>query len=165
MQHGVWATERLIARCRTLSPDQLELGAPGTYGTIRGTLQHIVSADEGYLVRMSGRVLHDKTFRGNDPATLDEIAEHLGHVKAAIERLFTGPTLDADRLLADTPLRPAGAPRFEMQTWVPAAQLIDHGVDHRSHVNTILATHSLETVDLQVWPYAISLGASREAKP
>ena len=165
MQHDVWATEQLVARCRTLSPDQLELGSPGTYGTIRATLQHIVSADEGYLVRMTGNVLHERPFRGNEPASLDEIATHLSHVKDAIERLFAGPTLDAERLITDTPLRAPGAPRFEMRTWVPASQLINHGVDHRSHINTILATHGLETVDLQVWPYAMALGASYEAKP
>ena len=165
MQHDVWATEQLIALCRKLTPEQLELTTPGTYGTIKGTLHHIVTADENYLIRLSGNLLHEKVFRLTDPATLDDIATHLGHVKDAIERLFAGPTLDADKLIADTPSRPAGAPRFEMRTWVPASQLINHGVDHRSHVNTILASHGLETVDLQVWPYATALGASYEAKP
>jgi len=165
MQHDLWATKQLIARCRTLTPEQLELTTAGVYGTIRATLQHIVSSDEGYLVRLTGKVLHETPFRGNDPATLDNISAHLEHVEAAVERLFSGPTLAADRILSDTPLRPAGAPRFEMQTWVPASQLINHGADHRSHVNTVLAAHGLETVDLQVWPYAMALGASVEAKP
>ena len=164
MQHDVWATEQLIARCRTLTPEQLELTTPGTYGTIHATLQHIVSADENYLIRLSGKLLHENVFRATDPATLDDIATHLGHVKDAIEQLFAGATLDAEHLLTDTPSRPANAPRFETRTWVPASQLINHGVDHRSHVNTILAAHGLETVDLQVWPYAMALGASVEAK-
>jgi len=165
MQHDVWATEQLLARCQKLTPEQLELTTPGTYGTIKGTLQHIVVADENYLIRLSGKLLHDKVFRLTDPATLDDIATHLAHVKDAVERLFAGPTLDAERLITDTPSRPEGAPRFEMRTWVPASQLINHGVDHRSHINTILAAHGLETVDLQVWPYATALGASYEAKP
>jgi uncharacterized damage-inducible protein DinB len=164
MQHDVWATEQLIARCRTLTPEQLELTTPGTYGTIKGTLQHIVTADESYLIRLSGKLLHENVFRVTDPASLHDIATHLGHVKDAIERLFSGPTLDAEQVLTDTPARPAGAARFEMRTWVPASQLINHGVDHRAHVNTILAAHGLETVDLQVWPYAMALGASVEAK-
>jgi uncharacterized damage-inducible protein DinB len=162
MQHDVWATEKLIARCRTLTPAQLELTTPGTYGTIRATLQHIVSSDEGYLVRLLGQVLHETPFRGNDPATLDDIAAHLGHVKAAVERLFAGGHIDPDRVIPDTPLRPAGAPRFEMAAWAPATQLVYHGVDHRSQVDTILSVHGLETIDLQVWPYAMELGASRK---
>ena len=163
-QHDVWATGQLLARLRTLTPAELELTAPGTYGTIRGTLQHIVSSDEGYLVRLTGTVLHAVPFRVTDPATLEDIAAHLAHVKDAVERLFAGGKLDAERLIADTPLRSPEQPRIEMSAWVPAAQFINHGTDHRAHINTILATHGLETVDLQIWPYATELGASRRAK-
>jgi uncharacterized damage-inducible protein DinB len=164
MLHDTWATGKLIERCRKLTPEQLELTTPGTYGTIRATLQHIVSADEGYLVRLLGRLLHDPAFREKDPATLDDIAGHLAHVKDAVERLFSGPTLDADRVIQDTPLRPPGAPRFEMATWAPATQLIYHGVDHRSQIDTILSVHGLDTIDMQVWPYAMELGASRKVE-
>ena len=50
-----------------------------------------------------------------------------------------------------------------MAAWAPATQLIYHGVDHRSQIDTILSVHGLETIDLQVWPYAMALGASRKA--
>jgi hypothetical protein len=46
----------------------------------------------------------------------------------------------------------------------PATQFVYHGIDHRSQIDTILSTHGLETLDLQVWPYAMKLGASREVK-
>ncbi len=164
MEHDVWATGKLIERCRTLTAEQLELTTPGTYGTIRATLAHIVSADEGYLVRLLGAVLHQTPFRANEPATLDDIARHLTHVKSAVERLFSGPTIDPDRIITDTPLRRAGAPRVEMAAWAPATQLIYHGVDHRSQIGTILSVHGLETLDLQVWPYVMELGAIREVK-
>ena len=97
-------------------------------------------------------------------ATLDGIAAHIAHVTSAVERLFAKGSLDPDRVIADTPLRRAGAPRFEMAAWAPAAQFVYHGIDHRSQIDTILSTHGLETLDLQVWPYAMELGASREAK-
>jgi len=165
MEHDVWATAKLVERCRKLTPEQLELTTPGVYGTIRATLQHIVSADEGYLVRLSGKALHATPFRGNDPATMEDIATHLGHVKEAIARLFSGAQLDAEHVIADTPLRAADAPRIEMSTWVPAGQLIYHGVDHRSQIDTILSVHGLETIDLQVWPYAGELGATKRIEP
>jgi uncharacterized damage-inducible protein DinB len=161
-EHDIWATEQLVAHLRTLSPEQLELTSDGTYGTIRGTLQHIVVADENYVVRITGKILHETPFRVTDGATLDDIATHLGHVKAGVARLFDGPRLEAERILTDTPLRRPDAPRIEMETWVPAAQFVNHGADHRSHINTILATHGLETIDLQIWPYAMGLGASRQ---
>ncbi len=164
MRHDVWATERLLAHLRALTDAQLELTVPGTYGTIRSTLTHIVSSDEGYLVRLLGAVFHDPPFRANDRVTLDDVARHLTHVKDAVERLFAGPALDPDRVIPDTPLRPAGAPRFEMAAWAPASQFVHHGTDHRTHINTILGANGLETLDLQIWPYAMELGASREVK-
>ncbi|OLB81674.1 MAG: hypothetical protein AUI15_39485 [Actinobacteria bacterium 13_2_20CM_2_66_6] len=50
MRHGSWANGRLLERCRALTAEQLELTVPGTYGTIRKTLAHVVASEEGYLV-------------------------------------------------------------------------------------------------------------------
>jgi len=164
MRHGVWANQKLVERCRVLTDEQQELTVPGTYGTIRKTLAHIVASEEGYLVRLLGSLLHEPPVREPDLATLDGIAAHIPHVATALERLFATGSPDPDRLIADTPLRRAGAPRFEMFAWAPAAQFVYHGIDHRSQIDTILSTHGLETVDLQVWPYAMELGGSREVK-
>jgi len=164
MRHGVWANEKLVERCRALTEEQLELTVPGTYGTIRNTLAHIVASEEGYLVRLLGSLLHEPPLREQDLATLDGIAAHMPHVTNAVERLFAKASPDPDRVLADTPLRRPGAPRFEMAAWAPATQFVYHGIDHRSQIDTILSTHGLETLDLQVWPYAMKLGASREVK-
>ena len=163
MRHGIWANERLLERCRALTDEQLDLTVPGTYGTIRKTLAHIVSAEEGYLVRLLGSLLHEPPLREPD-LTLEGIAAHIAHVTNAVERLFAKGSPDPDRVIADTPLRRAGAPRFEMAAWAPAAQFVYHGIDHRSQIETILSTHGLETLDLQIWPYAMELGASREVK-
>jgi uncharacterized damage-inducible protein DinB len=166
LRHDVWATERLVAVCRSLTPEQLELSVAGTYGTILRTIAHLVSSDEGYLVRLSGALLHDPPFRGAnaETATLDEVSRHLEHVKDGIERLFATGDLDGDRMLADTPLRRQSEKRFEMNAWVPLTQFIHHGNDHRAQVTTTLSAHGIEPPDLQVWPYAIELGATREAK-
>ncbi len=164
MRHDVWATERLIAHCRALTDEQIDLSAPGTYGTIRATLAHIVTADEGYLVRLLGALLHDPPLRLQDARTLDEIGMHLAHAKEAVERLFSGPEFVPDRVIADTPARRQGQPRVEMQAWVPASQFVHHGSDHRAQINTVLSTHGLEALDVQVWPYADDLGAVRRVE-
>src|SRR5205807_431553 len=89
LRHDVWATEQLIEHCRGLTPEQLELTVPGTYGTIRGTLTHIVAADERYLHRFRPmpEPLIDEDMVSS---TLDEIAAHLSNVKDAVEKLFAG---------------------------------------------------------------------------
>jgi len=49
MRHDVWATGMLLDHCRSLTQEQLQLTAPGTYGSIQKTFAHIVRANEGYL--------------------------------------------------------------------------------------------------------------------
>src|SRR5215510_7742586 len=117
LRHDVWATERLLAHVRRLAPDQLELSVPGTYGSVRKTLGHIVGADENYLVRLTGARLHDQPYPGPDIG-LDEISAHLAHVKDGVERLFAAD-VDGERLIADTPLRRPEQARIEMNAWVP----------------------------------------------
>jgi uncharacterized damage-inducible protein DinB len=166
LRHDVWATAQLIERCRGLSDAQLELSVPGTFGTIRRTLAHIVASDEGYLVRLTGVLLHDPPLRQPEAeaGTLDDLATHLAHMRDAVERLFEHGELDADRILTDTPMRPPGAPRFVMNAWAPLTQFVHHGNDHRAQIATTMSAHGIEPPDLQVWPYAMALGASRQAK-
>lgn len=47
--HHIWATERLIDACATLTREQLVTSTPGTYGPIMATLAHLVSSDGWYL--------------------------------------------------------------------------------------------------------------------
>ena len=48
--------------------------------------------------------------------------------------------------------------------WAPLAQFVHHGNDHRAQIATTLSAHGVEPPDLQVWPYAMQLHASYEAK-
>ena len=163
LRHDVWATEQLIARCGELTPEQLQLSVPGTFGTVVRTLQHIVSSEEGYLIRLHGQLLHEPRFRHEPEVGLEEIALHMPHIADGIERLFRSGEIDGDRLIRDTPARREGERRFEMQAWAPLTQLVHHGNDHRAQICTTLSAHGIEPPDLQVWPYAMELGASREA--
>jgi uncharacterized damage-inducible protein DinB len=164
LRHDVWATEQLAGRLRTLTPEQLRLSIPGTYGPVLRTLQHIVSSDEGYLVRLLGTVFHDPAFRAEPDASLDEVAAHLAHVKDGVERLFKVSEPDGERLIRDTPLRRPDQSRFEMFAWVPLTLFVHHGNDHRAQICTTLSTHGIEPPDLQVWPYAMALNASRQVE-
>ena len=164
LRHDVWATEQLIAKCRTLTDAQLDLKLPGTYGTVRATLAHIVGADEGYLTRLLGTMLHERQPWDESTVALEEIARHLVHVKESIERVFAKGEIDGDRIITDTPLRRPDQKRFEMNAWVPLTQFVHHGNDHRAQVATTLSAHGIEPPDLQVWPLAMEMGASREGK-
>ena len=151
MRHDVWATEKLLARCRSLTPEQLQLTAVGTYGTIQKTLAHIVRADEGYLNTYG--LIPQPFLEVTDITPLDEIASRLSRVHDAVERLFDGKERDFDERIHDQ------RRKADLELWVPLAQFSHHGTDHRSQICTILTLNGLDVPDLDVWAYATAEGA------
>ena len=92
--YHVWATERLLEQCQRLSPEQLALSAPGTYGSIDATLDHLVSIDRSYLSRlMGGRATPPLEARGPGP-----LLEHLARQREDwLAYLASGPDFEVLR--------------------------------------------------------------------
>jgi uncharacterized damage-inducible protein DinB len=149
VDYHFWATRRLLDQCRSLSDDQLALSSPGTYGSILETLNHLVSADRGYLSRLS---------RAGRPQRLE--SESLSALQGQSDRqqegwlrcLDTQPDWEATVECSDG-WYPA---------WILMLQAIHHGNDHRTHVGTVLMSHKLELPDIDVWAYAWAGGSFRE---
>ena len=53
IEYDNWATEKLARFCAALSPAQLELTTPGTMGTVKATLIHLVGAKERYAAALA----------------------------------------------------------------------------------------------------------------
>ena len=58
-RHKTWATLRLIEHCQGLDDADLDATTPGTYGSIRDTLHHLVRTEESYFARLTGRRLSE----------------------------------------------------------------------------------------------------------
>ena len=52
-RHNRWANLSILERCAELTDEQLDATIAGTFGTIRDTLQHIVTAEQSYFSRIS----------------------------------------------------------------------------------------------------------------
>ena len=144
--HHLWATEKLLELCRGLSPEQLALSAPGTYGSIGDTLDHFVSSDRSYLagVTTGGRM---PPLNAGGPGAL---LEHLARQRDGwFAYLDSGPDFDV------MVQRSSGA----YPAWVLVLQAIHHGNDHRTHVGTALLRHGIEGLaDIDTWGYGIAEG-------
>jgi uncharacterized damage-inducible protein DinB len=151
MRHDVWATEQLLEHCRSLTKEQLQLTAPGTYGTIQKTFAHIVRANEGYLNTYD--LIPQPFLEVTDATPLDETASRLARVHDAVEELFKSKDYDFDRRIHDE------RRKSDLDLWVPLAQFSHHGSDHRSQICTILTLHGLDVPELDVWAYATTKGA------
>ena len=159
LRHDLWATEKLAAHCRTLTKDQLEFTVPGTYGSIRRTLSHIVRGDERYLVRLG--VLPGPMPSDDDVIPIAELAAHIATLRTAVEGIFTGAQFDPDAVVIDAQRRRPTDPPLEITSWTMLAQFVHHGSDHRAQIGTILGAHGLTGPNLDVWAYGYETRAIR----
>jgi uncharacterized damage-inducible protein DinB len=155
-RHNAWATKQLLGFCRNLTPEQLAATAPGTYGSILATFNHIVSGDANYLPR-------PKITRPAWSADEDDISD-LGELEARVDETgrlweqYLADPLDAKYLLS----LDEGA--FECQSSVPVVQALYHGNVHREQICSILTALGMEPPDLQAWEYALTTGRARDVR-
>jgi uncharacterized damage-inducible protein DinB len=155
-RHKTWATLRLIEHCQGLDDEQLDATTPGTYGTIRDTLRHLVDADEGYFADVTGERLSEPMPDG--PVPMDELAERTRRLGPRWEVLAQDADLQSQEITSED-----GG--WRMLAAVPMAQAIHHADDHRTHVLSILGARGLDDPHLSVWRYAMSAGLMHQSQP
>lgn len=151
VRHSLWANEKLLGYCAGLSREQLEWTVPGTYGTVEAILHHTVSADQGYLLALTGKLPGEPRANAEAPGPLEDLLPKIRAIREACEQLLAAP-FDVDRVIE--------RPRTTATAGVVIAQLVHHGSDHRAHVGTILGAHGLDANawDLDLWEYGKELG-------
>jgi uncharacterized damage-inducible protein DinB len=154
-EHHAWATDRLLESCADLTWDQLTTDAPGTYGPIIATLNHLVQSDRWYLhVLTDGRIAQ---FPDESRLDLDELREaHAFNAAAWREVLATNPDPDTDIA------RSGEGWAFHAPWGIRLAQAVHHGTDHRSQVCTALTILGVSPPEIDVWDYGRAVGRTRE---
>jgi uncharacterized damage-inducible protein DinB len=150
-RYNKWANLHLLDVCTKLTDDQLEWTAPGTYGTIASTFQHLVGAEQRYLRRLDGGEPSTNTkdkFPGI--ARLRELASDTGDrlIKAAA-KITPDDAIEENR----------DGRRVKLHLGVVIIQALHHGNDHRTHVCSILGHHDIPYGDMDVWAYGEAIGA------
>jgi uncharacterized damage-inducible protein DinB len=74
LRHNTWATGALVEFCRTLDAAKLDANALGTYGTLSGTVQHLVGAEQWYANLLTGETVGRTVRRTDAPYSLEELA-------------------------------------------------------------------------------------------
>jgi len=143
-RHKTWATLALIDFCKGVDDAVLDATTPGTYGTIRDTLRHLVRSEEGYLARVTGK-RHSEAL-GDEAVSLDELAERIRRMGPHWEAAAQDPDLARRRVTTDDGWR--------LACGVVMAQAIHHADDHRTHVMSVLSAHGVEGPDIVIWWYA-----------
>lgn len=156
LRYNRWATLTLLEACRALDDEQLDARVPGTSGSVRELLTHIVGGQQTFALRTKGRQHEGELSRRSAcPGfeTLTELATRSGDELIAIAE-----GLDIDR---EVELPYMGKVyRFPVSFFLVHA--VEHGVEHRTEVNVALAHLGVEPPDLDGWSYAGALGYGQE---
>jgi uncharacterized damage-inducible protein DinB len=156
--HHVWATLRVVDACLDLTPEQLGIAVPGTYGPILETARHLVGSDSSYLFAVTG---------GSTPL-IDEDHMDLPELRAAMEghgAAWSGllaQDLDPDAI---TVRRRDDGSETHAPMGIRLAQALHHGTDHRSQICTVLTTLGVEPPAIDVWDFAEQDGRLIELPP
>jgi uncharacterized damage-inducible protein DinB len=151
LDYNRWANLRLLDACLSLTPSQLASDSPGTYGTIYDTLVHLIKAEASYYRRLSGIQLNP-SFSWED---LPSVAE----IKTFAEQVDSAWVEIAEQMrLTDVIKRDWQDPDWEGQPHLYKAislliQVINHGVEHRTNITTIMAQQAIQHPDLDGWEY------------
>ena len=146
-QYNLWANLRLLDACAQLSDAQLDATMNGTFGSVRETLMHIFGAEEGYAHRwhftgasLSPSLKEITTFPGFDE--LRRRAE-----KSGKELIAVAERVDLDEILS------LDEGTYKAPVIIVLIQAINHGIDHRSQIATLLTLQDIEPPELDGWAY------------
>lgn len=151
LRHNTWANGKLLDFCRALDPARLDDHAPGTYGTLYGTLQHLVSGEQWYVQLMTGELIGTE-IRRDQRCTLDELASIAVRLGARASEVAS----------SDDPDRPVPVDSDDDRSTVGVllAQLVHHGNEHRTQATTILGANGMEPPAISAWAYGRAVGIS-----
>ncbi|HEX6489599.1 MAG TPA: DinB family protein [Candidatus Dormibacteraeota bacterium] len=154
-RRNAWATEQLLGFCAAQPPEVLQRADPDVYGSIEATFNHIVSAEQRYLSRLDGA---EPTLRDRGPLSVAELGGPARDCAARWEALLAAP-LQPER---EREHQGQGGERFRLADWHGFVQVVHHGDDHRTQVNTLLSRQGVEPPNLDGWAFGDLAHASSE---
>jgi uncharacterized damage-inducible protein DinB len=146
IRYNNWANQQVIIACQKLSKSQLATTIPGAYGTIRDTIEHIIRAEAGYVRLLLGN-LPQAYFSWDDSPGLNEMADYAAQVgKALIDAATrTSPT--------DKVSQEWQGKQVSYQARAVFIQIINHGIEHRTNITTLLNQGLQTPPDVDGWGY------------
>jgi uncharacterized damage-inducible protein DinB len=146
IRYNNWANAQVFAACQKLAADQLAAAAPGAYGSIRETLEHIIRAEADYVGRLTGN-RPQPAFRWKDQAALADLFAFAGQVASAL--------LDAIQRIPPNHVvhEEEDGSTLDYQARALFIQVINHGIEHRTNITTILSSLGLPAPEVDGWAY------------
>jgi uncharacterized damage-inducible protein DinB len=133
--YGYWANRKLFDVVSQLTPEQFRQPVAGSYGSIRNTLVHVLSAEWGWLSRCGGPE-RGEALKPDDYVTAESLLEAWGRVEGYV-REFLSKLRDEDLARNVEFMNPRGEKR-SMALGELMQHAAVHGVHHRGQVALLL---------------------------
>jgi uncharacterized damage-inducible protein DinB len=141
-----WANQRVLEACQSLSEDQLGTKIPGGYGPIRETLGHLIRA-VGYCLELLSGIFPQPAFNWEAGPSVAEMAAYAAQLGEALVEMArrSRPT--------DEVVEEDEGKVFHYQARAVFLQIIDHGIEHRTNITTILNQGMQKPPEVDGWAY------------
>ena len=147
--YAYWANKKLVQSISHLTPEQFAQPVAGSYGSVRNTLVHTLSAEWGWLDRCGGQKRGPRLNPDNYP-TVESLVEAWAKVEGFVrDFLFTLNDEDLARDIEFT----IGGPKRSMQVGHLMQHAALHGVHHRAQVALLLRMLGYEPGNFDVLMY------------
>ena len=147
-KYNLWANLCLIDECAQLSDAQLDATTTGTFGSVRETLMHLFDSEEGYARTLTGKILTPPLEDLTHFPGFDELRRH---AKESGEALIAFVEQAEQEELARILHLDGGT--YDAAAIIVVIQAIQHAVDHRSQIATLLSQQGIELPALATWGY------------
>lgn len=158
--YGYWANRRLFSALQTLTPEQFTQVVAGSFGSIRSTLVHILSAEWGWLERCGGARRGDRLDPERYP-TLELVVAEWGRVEGYTREFLSG--LDDADLAREIEFSLATGPKHVVAVGDLLQQAALHAVHHRGQVAMLTRMLGVTPGNFDFVIYAAEQSASAEA--
>jgi uncharacterized damage-inducible protein DinB len=146
IRYNNWANQKVLEACQHLSEEQLDMSIPGSYGTIRETLSHIIRAEASYVGILTGSKPAVPLRKGDRPS----VAELAGYAAEVAQTLVE---MAQNVRPGDQVVEEDDGKQFRYGALALFIQIIDHGIEHRTNITTILNGGLQTPPDIDGWAY------------
>ncbi len=133
--YSSWANTKLFDAISRLTPDQFTQPVAGSYGSIRNTLVHMLSAESGWLDRCGGPT-RGPALAPEDYPTLPQLLTRWQQVEASLRHFLA--KLTDDDLNRTIEFSLGSGPKHAMRLGDIMHHAAIHGVHHRGQVALLL---------------------------
>jgi len=137
-RYNAWMNDKLYAACATLSDEERKRDRGAFFGSIHGTLNHLLLADSVWMGRFEGKPFAFTSLDQELYASFDELRAQRAELDERIRRWTDGLTDAA--LEAKLPFTSAITKRSHTPTlWKIVAHFFNHQTHHRGQLTALLS--------------------------